>query len=309
MSSTRRRLLVVPAATVLVALTALAYRGAAGARDGFPPEQDLVFLPRANVLRAMSLGHPEAMADLVFIRTITYFGTQLVAATKDFGWLEAHLDTVAALDPRFRTAYVFGGHAAMYNGKPITNHDVLLSSHFLAAGLKEFPDDWQLAFMLGCNYLFEMKTDDAAQKEAWRRVGSEYIRRAALAGKSGAPPWLPSLAATLMTKEGQLDAALRYLEEAYLTASDDRTRDEVGRLLAAKRKSAFEGLAQVRDTFVAGWQKNFPYAPADFYVLAGEPPSPRLDWRWLAAESATGRLIEASARVGDAERPAPAPTP
>src|SRR5690349_18617301 len=116
---------------------ALAHHAAASLRAGFPAEDDLAFLPRASVLRAASLGHTEAMADLVFLRTITFFGAQFVGA-KNYDWMESHLDTVAELDPYFRAAYRFGGHATMYNGKPITNREVRLSSHFLEAGLQVY---------------------------------------------------------------------------------------------------------------------------------------------------------------------------
>lgn len=287
----RSRLAVLPALALLLTATAFAHRDAARRREAFPVEDDLVYLPRASVLRAVSVGHPEAMADLVFLRTVTYFGTQLVGS-KNYDWLQRHLDTVTELDPRFRAAYRFGGNAAMYNGRAITNRDVLLSNHFLEAGLKQFPSDWELAFMLGCNYMFELKTDDPAQKEAWRRVGGDYIRRAAIAG--GGPPWLPLLAATIMSKEGQTDAALRYLEEAYLTAVDDRTRDEVWRLLKAKRAAAVEVLASAREKFVAAWQKALPYAPADLYVVVGDAPGARLDWRGLMESNALDLVLRES---------------
>ena len=276
------------AVLLLAAATSFAHRDSARRRDAFPVDEDLAYLPRASVLRAISVGHPEAMADLVFLRTVTYFGTQL-AGSKNYDWLQRHLDTVSELDPRFRTAYRFGGNASMYNGRAIENRDVLLSNHFLEAGLAQFPSDWELAFMVGCNYMFELKTDDPAQKEAWRRIGGDYIRRAAIAG--GGPPWLPLLAATIMSKEGQTDAALRYLEEAYLTARDDRTRDEVWRLLKAKRVAAVENLASAREAFVAAWQKTLPYAPADVYVVVGDPPPARLDWRGLMRSTALDQVL------------------
>lgn len=282
-----RRVLLLLLVAALASGATLAHSEAQRRRDAFPAENDLAYLPRASLLRTLSLGHPELMADLVFIRTITYFGTQF-AAGKNYEWLPRHLDTVVELDPYFLGAYRFAGLALMYNGRAITNREVRESSRFLELGAKRFPSNWELSFMLGCNYLFELKSDDPAEKERNRHVGGQWIRRAAIAG---GPAWLPGLAASIMSREGETEAALRYLEEAYLTAADERTRDEVGRLLAARRAESVEHLSQAREAFVASWKRHLPYAPADLHVLMGEPPSPRLDWRWLVRQGAIERVL------------------
>jgi hypothetical protein len=158
---------------------------------------------------------------------------------------------------------------------------VLLSSHFLQEGVKHFPADWELAFMLGCNYLFELRTDDPQKKEAWRRQGAEWIRHAAIVG--GAPPWVPLLAATIMRKEGQEEAAVRHLEEVYLTTQDERTREEVkNRLVALKAKLDFAKEERERNAFLKAWKETLPYVPPDLFVIIGARPSPRMDTKFLA---------------------------
>lgn len=301
-----RRVLLLLLGVALASGATLAEREAQRRRDEFPADKDLAYLPRPSLLRALSLGHPELAADLVFIRTITYFGTQF-AADKNYDWLPRHVDTIIELDPWFLGAYRFAGLALMYNGRPITNREVRESSRFLELGAKRFPSNWELSFMLGCNYLFELKTDDPAEKERNRHLGGQWIRRAAIAG---GPAWLPGLAATIMSREGETEAALRYLEEAYLTATDDRTREEVGRLLAARRAESLQQLTRARDAFMAGWKKRLPYAPGDLYVLTGEPPSTRLDWRHLVQQGAIERVLASEAsESGSGAQPAPPAEP
>jgi hypothetical protein len=279
------------AATALVAaLAGAAHHRAAGRRDALPATEDVVYLPSSRALRVGSLGHTELAADLVFLRTTIYFASAFVG-TRNYDWLDQHVDTVNALDPDFRTPYLFASRATMYNGLPITNREVEASSHFLEAGLSRFPNDWELAFSLGCNYLFELKSDDPKQKEAWRRIGARWIRRAAIAG--GGPPWLNGLATSVMSKQGETEAAIRYLEEAYLTAQDDATREEIRRLLVAKRASAVDGLQRAEEDFHKRWNAAMPYAPPDLFVVIGDPPPGRLDLPSLSADE----VLEAEARA------------
>jgi hypothetical protein len=297
MSHPRRFLLTVGVVALALAAGA-AHRGATRLRAAFPAEADQAFLPRPSVLRTLAVGHTEAMADLVFLRTITYYTSEFFGARR-YDWFRRHVDAVNALDPYYRTPYLFAARATLYNGNAIGNDDVRLSSHFLEEGLKVFPNDWEMAFALGCNYLFELRPADTHERDAWRRIGGDWVRRAAIDG--GGPPWLANLAATIMSQEGQLDAALRYLEEAYLNAEDDKTRDEVGRLLAAKRQSSIEQLAAARKAFTDGWKHTLPYGPAELYVLVGEPPPARLDLGWLVAAPAPGGALLPSAAATAAE--------
>lgn len=251
-------------------------------RTAFPREDDTYYLPRTGVLHHLALGHDELMADLVFIRTVNYFGAELLG-TRRYEWLRPHLDTVIALDPHFRAAYLFGSRATMYNGLPITNERVWASSHFLEAGLAVFPRDWEFAFTLGCNYLNELTTKDPHERARWRRIGGDWIRRAALAG--GGPPWLPNLAATILTETGEVEAAIRYLEEAYLTTEQEASKEQILLLLAAKRRAQQKHLEQARDEFLTRWKRSLPYVPGDLFVLIGEAPSKRMDLPFLLRDS------------------------
>ncbi|MSP62478.1 MAG: hypothetical protein EXR72_19520 [Myxococcales bacterium] len=284
----RARALALLFAPLLIASTGGFHHWTAGLRGTFPADQDLVFLPRTRVIGASSLGHRQLAADLIFLRTLLYFSTQLAKA-KNYDWLERHLDAVNELDPDFRAPYVFGIRATMYNGNTITNQMVFASTHFGEAGLLRFPRDWELAFAVGCNYIFELDTNDPKQKEKWRRIGVGYVRRAAL---HGGPAWLSGVASRIMTQDGETDAAIRYLEETYLTARDEPTREHVRRLLVAKHKGNLGRLIAAQEAFNSGWQAAAPYAPSDFYVLLGDPQSPRLD----AAHLTANEVIEAQER-------------
>jgi hypothetical protein len=274
-STTRRSLMIAAGVCFLVGATLVTQNLALARRARFAADEDLLFLPRSSALRALSLGHNELMADLLVIRALVYFGSELTRHG-DFRWLENYLQTAVDLDPNWRAPYKWAGVATMYNGTAITNESVMLSSHFLELGTQHFPSDWELSFMLGCNYLFELHPKDPAQAAAWRSQGAEWVRHAAIVG--GAPPWVPLLAATILRKEGQEEAAVRHLEEVYLTTEDERTRQEVkNRLLALKAQLDFGKEERERAAFQSLWKQNLPYAPADFFVVVGAKPSARMD--------------------------------
>jgi hypothetical protein len=277
--SARRGLAVV--GVLLLGLGALAAQNAAlGRRAQFPAGEDVLYLPRPPALKALLLGHGELAADLVFIRALIYFGSQF-HEKGEFRWLENYLDTITVLDPRWKTPFVWAGVATMYNGKTIDNRAVALSSRFLERGARQFPDDWQLPFMLACNYLFELKSDDAQEKEEWRRIGSEWLRHAADVG--GTPPWVPLLSATIMRQEGRDEAALHHLEQVYLSTQDERARQEIRNELGAlhtRLDLAREG--RERRAFELAWRRTMPYAPPDLFVAVGPPRPPRMDWQALS---------------------------
>jgi hypothetical protein len=278
-----RRLALAAVALLLVLATALSHNALLDRRRHFPAEEDLLYLPRPSALRAMSLGHHELTADLVFLRAVIYWGGEL-AHDRQYRWLDNYLETIVALDPNWKTPYRWAGVATMYDGREITNRSVMASSHFLELGARQFPSDWELSFMLGCNYLFELKTDDPVERAAWRRQGGEWIRHAAIVG--GGPPWVPLLAATILREEGQEEAAVRHLEEVYLSTQDPRTREEVkNRLLSLHAKIDFAKAERERVEFETAWRRTVPYAPPDFFVALGARTPRSLAWSALAKDA------------------------
>ncbi|MBI5479056.1 MAG: hypothetical protein HY906_09380 [Deltaproteobacteria bacterium] len=244
--------------------------GAVYRRDRLPPEQDLHYLPEPSALRAMTLGYTELGADLVWIRQVIYFGDEFTRRG-DFRFMDRYLRTALALDPNFRRLYAWAGISYAASGVEVTNAVVRESNEFLELGLKRFPDDWELHFRLGVNYIHELKTSDERQKLAFRLKGAEHIRRAALAG--GGPAWLPVLVATILTKGGETEAAIRHLEEILLTTEDEAVRTHVTNKLRQLRRAALPEMERHRAEFTQRWHAQMRYAPADLYVLFGEAPA------------------------------------
>src|SRR5262249_19086890 len=122
-------------------------------------DQALVLSPRAA--RFAALGYNELAADIAWSYTLVYYGdgmqrdTHLVHGDK-------LIEEVNALDPYFRRPYQWGGYATTFRraGEP-SNEEFAESVKVLERGVERFPNDWELAWILGQRYFFDLKSDDA----------------------------------------------------------------------------------------------------------------------------------------------------
>ena len=133
-SQNARRGMTAAGVLLLLAGVVVAQDAALARRARFPAGEDVLYLPRPSALRALSLGHSELMADLVFVRGLVYFGTQL-EQKGEYRWLENYLETITQLDPNWKTPYQWAGVATMYNGRPITNDMVRASNRSRVASI------------------------------------------------------------------------------------------------------------------------------------------------------------------------------
>lgn len=132
---------------------------------------------------------------------------QATAAPKlcERGWVYKMLDRITDIDPRFDIVYRFG--ATMLS---VVISDIEGARLIFEKGLMLFPKDWTLAYRAAYHYLYELKDFKRA---------SELL---ALSGQNGAPLWVFSLSAKLMTKVGQTEAARDFLSDFIHNNSDER---------------------------------------------------------------------------------------
>jgi hypothetical protein len=257
-------------ALAIIAGTRATLHRALALRADWPAEDDTLALPSAGALRVASLGHTEVAADLVAARTYVYFGAQ-VAAHGDSRWLERYLTTALELDPSFHGLYKRGATMLVYTGKAFSVDALLAADRILTRGVRAFPSDWEIWFQQGFNLLFELPPlagEDDPRVPAWRQRGVEALRQATLL--DGVPPWLPNLAAQMLTKQGGQELALRHLEQTYAVTSDEATREQIRRKLASLRDTT---VAAALEREAADLQKlvddRYPYAPEAYSLIAG----------------------------------------
>ena len=248
---------------VLVAAFGLHHfqRGVDEHRFGPMGDGETIFVPDGDALRVASLGHHLVAADIMWVRTVLRFVEVFEGRDPEgLRWLGAMLDTVATLDPRWRTVYFYGG------GMLRTVSDVEGSSALYARGMEVMPDDPFFPFSIGMNaYMFNKDVDTAKR----------YLDHAARL--PGAPNWYRNAAAGFLAESGQRRAAVAYLEEQ-IELESDPTMQEVLRekMLSLLHEEFASRLNTLRDA----WEVRTGRPLADVAVL-GELPGVPDGTTWL----------------------------
>jgi hypothetical protein len=173
-----------------------------------------------DVLGPFSFGFRSAMADIMFLEAIQVLGVNRTSVTLAEGapgdrQLARLLEYATELDPRFAGAYRFAGYAMPRTTTDGHTANVLPAVHILERGVRERPDDWRIAFVLGYLQAFDLgELQEAA----------DNLARAARS--PGAPTYLGFLAARIAVEGGELDAAEAMAQTMVAEATEEQTRKD-----------------------------------------------------------------------------------
>jgi tetratricopeptide (TPR) repeat protein len=181
---------------------------------------ELSYLPKGEYLKVAVLGYRQLAADLIWLKVVQHFGDP--KTTQDgYRWTYHAVSVLTDLDPKFAYAYQATGTML---GVWAARHEESIA--ILSKGMRHNPDVWQLPFYIGYVYYYELHNVKEAAK---------YLRLAS--GLSGAPTYLPKLAARMSVEAGDPEAALEFLQRLYEQLSDERLRSN---LLQRMREVATE---------------------------------------------------------------------
>ncbi len=220
-----------PARLPLVGLALAALLGAIGLqamRDRrYPRDESLgagvLYVRSPEAMRRLTFGFQALAADAYWVRAIQHYGgdrldTRDGTSGSHYQRLYPLLDIATTLDPYFNIAYRFG---AIFLGEPYPggpgrpDHAVALLRKAIAA----MPQKWQYYHDVGFVYYWRLRDYKAA---------GEWFQRAA--EQPGAPNWLPSLAASMLTRTSDR-ATARFMWEQQLKSEQDWIRRNAERAL------------------------------------------------------------------------------
>ena len=115
-------------------------------------EAETLYLPPIPVLKLISLGHPWALSDLVFVRAHSYVLGHFFS-DRVFRWLDAYCDAMVGLDPDNPKIYLWAAQVQKF-GQKVDDDVIRRANRFLSTGIERFPRDWRLHEELGFNLYF-----------------------------------------------------------------------------------------------------------------------------------------------------------
>lgn len=214
-----------------------------------------LYVPSPEALRVASLGQPGMVADYLWVDAVLRF-MDIFEGDEPGGhpWLFATLDSVATLDPGWRTVYFYGGSMLR------VLDEIEASDQLYRRGMEALPDDPFFPFSLGMNAYLYRNDPMAAHR---------FLDQAA--ALPGAPPWYRAAAAAFLDHEGERRAALRYLGEELEGETRPRVRDA---LEARYRDLLHDERAEQIEERRSGWEDRHGRRLDDLEVLAPLPPDP-----------------------------------
>ena len=234
--------------------------------------EDIYYLPPPQWLQVMSLGHRRALADLIWLRALIYFGDEFEnrgAVKHVFNYGESML----ALDPDFRRVYRWVGVAGVYTPTGSPPEFIERSIDVLRRGVERFPNDGELAWDTGATITYELLPNlpkDDPDRERLVVDGNYYMMAAARLGAG--PPWLVLTNARSLRKLGQRDRELRHLEEMYAVIRNPEVKAQIERRLSRLRDEAYvEAFRSANAEFEQRRLEEFPYMPSALYFFVADP--------------------------------------
>lgn len=227
-------------------------------------------------------GFREVAADFYWICSLTYFGASL-AGEADYRNLPLYIDNVLALDPSFERPYSWAMRSVVFKTTKTTQADYQIALRYALAGAERFPDKHEFILEAGYLYYFDLVSDDEKETQRYRELGADYIDRAVR--KPDAPDELANFAASLRTKMGQKERALRNLREMILITDNPEAQQQLLERYEELAREQFPDEAKrATEELDKGWKREFPYAGPSMYILLGDRPSRVIEFDELATD-------------------------
>jgi hypothetical protein len=178
------------------------------ARLGVYRAQEQALYVTGEQVRRLSDGFVDLMADLYWLRTVQYYGSQRLWGGQHYELLAPLADVVTTLDPTLEIAYRYGA-VFLSESAPVGAGDPRAGVALLEKGVRNNPLNWRLRQDLGF-FMFTF-LDDA-------KGGAQVLVDAARL--PGAPFWLASLGAEVLHKGGDRETSRRIWKGMYDQAEE-----------------------------------------------------------------------------------------
>lgn len=237
-------------------------------RIQYRSEDRIFLLPRKEILKRLAMGNEKAVADLLWIRAVQFFGgnyTTLIKEGMEYKGegIRKLFYIIQYLDPDFYQVYEFG--AFVFN-EGLRDHEEAI--RMLDLGSRRFENDFRLLFDAAFVCFYYMDDKERAL---------EFADRAS--ERPGAPEHVRRFKGQLLSRLGSYDAAAdhfqRLMEESQSDLQREVARANLMRVLREKdlyqldlamqayREKTGRDIRQVEDLVAEGILDRLPLDPED----------------------------------------------
>jgi tetratricopeptide (TPR) repeat protein len=231
-----------------------------------PIENQLLYVSSGNGIEKAALSYGVLLADLYWVRALQHFGRErLGQGEKRYDLLYPLLDLTTTLDPRFIVAYRFGA-IFLAEPRPGGAGRPDLAIELLKKGVRATPDKWDYYHDIGFVYYWNLH--DYRNAAEWFNRGGDL---------PGAPWWLRTYAAVMLTRGGDRQASRFMWEQLGETTDNDWLRQTAQlRLMQLDALDQIDDLRRVAAEFVrrTGNQPQSWEQLAGAGLLSGVPVDP-----------------------------------
>jgi hypothetical protein len=206
-------------------------------------DEEALYLSNGTTIGRIALGYEALLADVYWMRVVQYFGrkvledpTVLNERSDRLALIYPLTDIITDLDPRYTPAYRFGG---------FFTHDYVdqvKGFSLLNKGIQNNPNYWPLYQDLAFLYWTDGRCEEAAET---------YTNGSRI---PGAPPWMATLAGSVMVDCGNLETAREMYLHMGQESTDPRVKTDIERKLVELQ--ALEEVTLLREAVVAFKQRN-----------------------------------------------------
>ena len=169
--------------------------------------RELLLVPDPSLASTVSLGYRTVLADLIWFKTISYFGTH-IGGDRNIRHLDTFCSSILALNPKARHVSLFCAQMLAWELKnPQRAREILTLS------IQHHPNDWMLYYLRGFFSLHFLKNKRESQIDLTKAASIEE-----------SPAIIKRLAATQVASLDGDEKAIIFLDILISRTSDETTR-------------------------------------------------------------------------------------
>lgn len=177
-------------------------------------KQDTALNINSDLLVYLSAGNKRIIADTIWVQTLLESDLDHYVGQEKLNWMFLRFKTIALLDPLFYENYSWGGQYLA-----IVKDDLSGGSELMENGLKYYPEDYKLNYLLGFTYYYELGN---------YKQGILYLEK--IMNHPRAPFFLKTVVLKMKMEKGfNIDTILALLKVQYEQTKDNNFKQKIKR--------------------------------------------------------------------------------